>query len=223
LGLIIDRVAGTRRWPAALWIIPTTLVVLASILRPYVSLNYRESVYNSRVLAELRSLRPALEARGPESVLAGPFEANIAVLSTRGGQLFHFDHTGDSSLIPDREVHERHALNAWLQGHDEATYRPIALEKRFQVGPVVTNPEWKTENVVATRIAILREIQADPGPFLDRYRPTTLLLPTVKGVPARGGAWRRLAGDDRWTLWEREPETPTGSTAASQELKGRSS
>jgi hypothetical protein len=154
-------------------------------------------------LRSLAPLAPALAELGPDDVLAGPAACNLAVLWGRGGQLYQSPHTAHRSLIPDREVHERHALNAWLQGRDEADYAAHALDEGSFSMTRSPRPEWQSEAVREVRLTLFRALLRGERPdLLERYRPTALLLPG--GVtPVRGGPWELAAQSPDWSLWRK--------------------
>jgi hypothetical protein len=193
-----------QRWLSWLWVVPAILVAIALAWRPYHALTAPESVENSRALASLRPLRPALGQLGADRVLAGPREARIALLFTRCAILYQVPYTAHSSMITDREVNERHALNAWLQGMGPADYARIADPDIFQVGPA-DEPSWRPAAIGRVRKEVFRQIQQDPAPFLERYRPDTLLLPASAPVPRRGGSWRLVQKYAAWSLWSKQP------------------
>jgi len=201
-GRLVERYAAPgRSWPAWLGVIPVVLLAIAAAWRPYHALHAPATAAYRRVFAELAPLRPALERLRPGQILAGPPAANLALLWTRCGQLYQDPQTGHSSMIADREVHERHALNAWLQGLDPAGYdRAIADAGPFAVGEG-DRPEWRPEAVQRARAACFREILVDPAPFLKRYHPDVLLLPAAAPAPTRGGPWSPSGTAPAWSLW----------------------
>lgn len=183
-------------------LVALTTSSIAFAWRPYEALHAPEAVWNSKVLEEIEPLRGALSELTINDVLAGPREVDIALVFSRSALLFHFPHSSHSSMIPDQEVHERHALNAWLLGYDRARYAEIAGDSRFSVGAAV-KPEWKKEAVLAARLKLFDRIDADPRPFMKRYHPNVLLTRADAPKPTRGGSWRSIASSDAWTLWKR--------------------
>src|SRR5262249_47480311 len=120
--------------------------------------------------------------------------------------LYQYDHTLCSSVTSDREVHERHALNAWLQGMSEDEYRQVAGRDKFPVGEVL-EPGWQPDAVTSARAAIFRALLAGGStPLLARCRPHYLLRPSAAGPPpaARGGPWAVVKSGGEWALWTRD-------------------
>lgn len=187
------------------WFVVLTTTSIAFAWRPYEALHAPEAVWNSKVLEEIEPIRGALSELTINDVLAGPREANIALLFSRSALLFHDPHSSHSSMIPDGEVHERHALNAWLLGFDRLRYAAIAGDARFAAG-FSDNPAWTKEAVLAARLKLFDRIEADPRPFMKRYHPNVLLLRVDAPKPTRGGSWRSIASSDVWTLWKRIEE-----------------
>jgi hypothetical protein len=175
--------------------VPAGLLVLALVWRPYEALHAPWSVSLNQTLRSLDPIWPALEELGTDDVLAGPFEANVAVLAGRAGQLYQFNQTSHSSLIPDEEVHLRHALNAWLRGLSRDEYGREAASRPFP-GGAVTKPSWRPEAVAARRLELFDRLESDPAEaaaMLDRFDPTALLRPTADGPP-------RVAAPGRFKL-----------------------
>jgi hypothetical protein len=161
-----------------------------------------EAVKLHAMLDELRDLRPTLETLDTRSVIAGPPVANIALLFTRGGQLYQFHQTSHSSVTTDREVNERFALNAALIGLD-VTHRDDPNE-RFQVS-LLKRPEWEWPAVEAERAAILNELRGENGrALLKKYAVTHLLLPA--GRTPGVGSWQIVKTGSTWTLWTTKPQ-----------------
>jgi len=206
LALLIDR----RTWPrprlgaAALAAVPILLTALALAWRPYEALHAPEAVTLCQTLRDLAPLRPALARLGPGDILAGPREANVALLLGFGGQLYQYDQTVVSSVIPDAEVHERHALNAWLLGLSLDEYVADAA-RSTAVSASVDDPNWLPAALRATRGAIFRSLLAGHSDaLLARYRPDALLRPARLGLPPRGGPWVRVDAPGPWALWRRK-------------------
>lgn len=194
-----------RSWgPAryALWLIPAGLLLIAAAWRPYEAVKAPEAAWNNRVLAEMRPLESELAALGPDCVLAGPKEANIALLFTRCGQLYEQPQTSHSSVIPDTEVLEREALNAWLQGKSSDEYIAEAAKEPFQVGPS-QNPAWKPDAIAAERARVFQQVTITPWTYLERYRPYELLLPVGRKPPMSVTVkWVSVKATDKWALWK---------------------
>jgi hypothetical protein len=192
---ILDRLRPGR-WQFALWVFPITLVLIALVWRPFEALHQRHSVVQGRILRELDPLRPTLADLSPYETLAGPPEANTALLMTRAGLLYQYDQSWVSSLLPASEVNERFALNAWLLGMDMPRFRDAIVE-REPVRERGMGPEWiKTFQVV---------LDGKADDLMARHKVGALLLPADAPPPIRGGPWRRDAAGDRWILWRRDP------------------
>jgi hypothetical protein len=206
----LDRWPG-RHWRPWLWLVPIATLAIAAVWRPYEALTAPEAVASTRVLRELRGLRPALEGLGPEAVLAGTPEARLALLYTRGGLLFEAPYTAHNSLIPDEEVSQRHALNAWLAGLDLSSYRRAAMPPfPYQAVPIDV-PRWRPEAIARRRVAIFASLlRGDGDALLRRFHPDALLLPATAPAPERGGPWRRLAATREWALWVKAPSGAAG-------------
>ncbi len=200
---VLDRYSGNRPHRLIpLATVPLAMVALAVVWRPFEALHAKEAVENSRILSGMADIRPGLAGLTPDRILAGPTEARVALLLGRSGMLFQDPHTSHSTLIPDREVHERHALNAWLQGISAEDYAKTCAIGRFQVG-AESLPEWEPDAVAAARLAIFRAIEADNGKaLLSRYRPDVLLLPADLPSPPRGGPWSLLLRGKSWSVWK---------------------
>jgi hypothetical protein len=212
LALVIDRLtADSTVWTGRLgwlWAVPVGLSLMALVWRPYEVMRCPITVEHNRVLRALEPLRPALARLGPSDILAGPREANVAALFGFGGQLYQYDHTLCSSVTSDEEVHERHALNAWLQGMSLEEYLKVAGRDKFPVGEVL-EPGWQPDAVTSARAAIFRDLLAGrSAALLARYRPNYLLRPSAAGPPPpdRGGPWVRVEAGGEWAFWERGPE-----------------
>lgn len=196
LGALVLDGLGPSRWKSALWALPAVLVAIALAWRPYDALRHRFPVQSAQLWRELEPLAAALGDLGPDETLAGPGESNLALLMTRAGHLYDYDHTWDSSPVPTAEVGQRFALDAWLMGMD----MPRFLEASAERQPVVRD---------GMRAAWTGDFQAvlDGGaaPLLERFRVGALLLPSSAPEPTRGGPWRRAASGEAWTLWRRDP------------------
>ncbi len=211
LGMIV---LGIERWcpprRRALWalaVVPLLFFGFAAVWRGHHALTSPETLANAHALKTLRPLRPDLDDLGPDRVLAGPAAARVALLWSRSGLLYHQPNTGITELYSNREVNERHALNAWLQGLDVEQYRPLARSPSYEHGIASTPPELTAEGVARDRIALFREIDRDPTPFLDRYHPDVLLLPRDAPDPERGGPWKLIQRTPDWSLWETRDTT----------------
>jgi hypothetical protein len=199
---LAPRLRNWGRLRFALWLIPAGLLVTAAAWRPYEAIKAPEAAWNSRVLGELQPLEGPLAALGPDCVLAGPKETDLALLFSRCGQLYQQPYTAHNSVITDEEVNERHALNAWLQGKTPAEYLVSAREEPLQVGPS-PNPAWQPETVAFERSKIFTRVSADATPFLVRYRPTALILRAGATPPSGSGEWRLVQNSEKWNLWAR--------------------
>jgi hypothetical protein len=206
IGQVLDRAWTLQpRRLAALWLAPGTLVTVALLWRPYEALTAPEPVEVAVNLRALAPLRPALSRLGPTCVLAGPPPAvHVALLVSRCSLLYHNDNSQVVSLISDREVHERDALDAWLRGLDLPAYERLSTIDHFGYVEPDDN-RWPLEQIKRERLALFRALLEGDLTLLHRYQPTCLLLPTPQRPPAAGGPWRRLEGDSAWTLWERSP------------------
>jgi len=182
-------------------VMPVGMLFIAVLFRPFEALKAEESAINSQLLAEQRPLRAALGTLSAECSLAGPKEADVALLFSRAGQLYQVPHTSQTSLISDREVNERHALNAWLMGFERADYAAEARPETWRRG-VAADTADELDTIAQNRLAIFDALEKDGAPaLLARYRPCALLLPTGAAPPRRGGVWTSLAKSPRWTLW----------------------
>lgn len=209
--LAVDRWwPSGRRGLGALAIVPALVLVLGVGWRWYQALHGPEARMNAQALAELRPLQPDLARLGPENTLVGPAMARVALLYSRSGMLYQRDQSAISSLIPMRELNERHALDAWLLGLDEAGYRDVAHEPSFERGQLRVEPEFTAEVLANQRLEIFREIERAPTPFLERYQPDALLLPSSAPPPQRGGPWRLVREAPAWSLWTKVEVDPEG-------------
>ena len=203
LALLLDRRDWGRGSLLAIEAAPLGLVFLALIWRPYEALRAPESITLNATLRVLQPLRSTLASLGPGDILAGPRETNIAMILSHAGQLYQFDQTMVSSLIPDEQLHERNALNAWLRGLSLEEY---LLEISNAPLPALssTDPAWRVDALAATRSAIFLGLERGRSTeLLNRYRPNTLLRASLLGPPPRGGMWWSAAASHEWTLWKR--------------------
>jgi hypothetical protein len=200
---VLDRWRGARPTGlSAAWLLPAAWVVLALVWRGYEALHAPNAVQNSRWLAEVRPLRSALAALEPDHALAGPEAANVALLFTRCAQLYQFPYTWNS-FIPDEAVHQRHALNGWLQGLDRETYAATAAADRVDYGK---QSAWRPQAVQQARVALFDQLLRHPDPELvERYRADYLLLPAAAPTPERAGPWTLIQQSSHWNLWCRLP------------------
>ena len=204
VGRSADRWAGRRAvWAAAATV--AGLVVLAAVWRVWEPAHAPETVELNRTVTGLRLLRTAIEGLSPDTSLAGPSEVNLAILTGRCALLYHTPHTAQRMLVPDREVHARHALNGWLMGLTEADYAATAADPHFSMTRSA-RPEWQPEAVRDVRLAVFRELEAtNGGPLLRRHEPLALLRPTGIPPPTRGGRWVLSGELPNWNLWELKP------------------
>jgi hypothetical protein len=197
VGLLLARLRLRRPTLIALAAVVLLFPAVGGWLRVWQTAHAAEPVKYRKVLSELNDVRPALSGLSREDVLAGPFEANVAILFGQPGQLYQFNYSSHGSLIDDQTVHERFTLNVWLQGSEELTYSTDP----FQEG-VVTRPEWELESVHRQRLAIFQQLQeTGGGELLGKYSPTHLLLPAMAPAPSRGGPWVLLGKGKHWALW----------------------
>jgi hypothetical protein len=196
--------AGYRGAWRALVTVGIILVVFAAAWRWYESQSAQEPVWYNRVARDLEALAGPLAGLSPEVSLAGPRETNVAILFGRCGQLYMSPHTAHRSLIPDAQVHERHAANAWVCGLREEEYAGVAEGGHSFSMTHSSRPEWQPAAVRAVRLALFRKLAAGE-PVLDRFRPVAVLLGTGTGPP-RGGRWRVAGTTDRWVLWVPDDE-----------------
>ncbi len=204
LSQVLDRLLGNRRmWLLAIWALPVCLLLIALVWRPYEALYAPETVNLSRILGELRPLKPALASLDTESALAGPFEVNVALLHSRSAQLYNVPYSWTISMVPDTTLHQRHALNGWLQGMDLPTYIKTAATDYDEY---TTRPEWQANAVSQVRGEIFQKLLDNRQTELQTsYRPNYLILPTSDVAPERGGPWRVVQRSASWTLWARRP------------------
>lgn len=204
--VVVERsnLARGRVGAMALATVPILLVIFALAYRPFEALQAAEPARMNTTLRELSTIRPALERLRPDDILAGPPEVNLAVLCGFSGLLYQYDQTAVSSVIPDQEVLERHALNGWLQGLDQDTYSVEARRSQFTAGELL-QPGWEPEVVAAARLAIFDRLMAGESEgMLERYRPNVLLRRSSLEPPSRGGRWSRIeTAPGKWSLWKR--------------------
>jgi hypothetical protein len=195
--------APRLRWP--LLALGVGLALFAGLWRAHESRTAKEAVEHSRRLKELAPLAEALGQLSPDHTLAGPSLVDDALLLSRCGQLYQSPHTAHRSLIDDAEVHERHALNAWVRGLSEAEYAEAAGDAHFSMTKS-PRPEWQSDAVKEARLKAFRALEAR-GTVPERHRPLALLTPTGN-IPVRGGSWRKLASSPEWGLWELVGNSP---------------
>ncbi|CAN5229982.1 hypothetical protein BH11PLA2_BH11PLA2_21550 [soil metagenome] len=198
--LLLDRLRfWNHRRSVVLLVLSLAAVVLAITAHWQRCRSATEARFYRQTLSDLAELRPALNRLNEQSLLAGPKAANVALLFTRGGQLYQFDQTSHSSLTPDREVHERYVLNAWLSGR---VTEPDEPKERFQVS-LLKRPEWEWPAVDRQRQTIRDELQRDGGQaLLQRYPVTHLLTAAGDPAPISGGPWTLVAQGQQWSLWQ---------------------
>ena len=209
LGTWVDGL-GKRSGARALGsmaLLSTAFVAIALAWRPYESLHAPDAVRNRLIQLELRPLASALTRLGPEEMLAGPREADFAVLYGRAARLYASPYSW-TSLISDNSLHERHALNGWLQGLSASEYAEVAgLDKYSDDLP---REEWRTAAVGRARVAWFRIFERDAGrasATLERLHVDVLLLPRDATIPTRGGPWTMEVQSPRWSLWRRRSAT----------------
>jgi hypothetical protein len=206
LGQWLDRAARGRPWVLrSVALVPAGVLALALVWRPVEALRAPEPSRLAAALEDLKPLRPALGRLGPEFVLAGErTEVSVALLLSRCSLLNHSLHFPSLELIPDREVHERDALDAWLRGLDLAAYERQATLTRYGLADP-GDPRWPLDAIRRERVGYFRALERGDTTLLTRYPVDGLLRRTPDGPPPRGGSWSRLAGDATWTLWVRPP------------------
>ncbi len=114
-----------------LWVVPGVLLAVAAAWRPYEAVHAPEAVEFTEVLEDFRGLESTLAQLGPDQILAGHPWSRVAVLFSRCGLLFQEPHSYLSSVLADESVHERSALNFWLQG-----IAPRIVSGRQQGAPI---------------------------------------------------------------------------------------
>lgn len=193
LAVVLDRLRWDGRW---LWALPAAVVALGMFWRSYEATHCRESVLYNQTLRDLLPLRPALARLGPDDVLAGPWQAGVAVMLGDSGLLYQYDQTLVTSFISTRDAHQRKGLSAWLRG--------LSLEESLD--------ELRLEESSHGRVDRWRRIFHEDlfagvlvGPLLDRYRPNYLLRARADGPPKaeRGGPWTLVETRGTWSLWRR--------------------
>ncbi len=192
LAMVLDRLRWDTRW---LWALPVMVVGLGLFWRPYEAIHCRESALYNQTLRDLLPLRPALARLGPNDVLAGPWQAGVAVMLGDSGLLYQYDQTLVTSFIPTHVAYERKALSAWLRG---LTLEESLDELRFEDAPRA--PDAGLE--IYTDLFFTRAMS---GKLLKQYRPNYLLRPHADGPPDddRGGPWRLVETRGAWSLWRR--------------------
>lgn len=211
------RWTGKVRLKSLAWAFPVALLAIAAVWRPYEVLHAPLAKDMSQSLRELRPLRAALAPLEEERVLAGPWQTQVAMLYSRCALLFA-DPLTTISLIPLEEVNQRHALNAWLQGLDEAGYRHAPnLAVVNEYGYIW--PETREETLVRNRLAIFKRFLEDPraGELLtEHFGVTDLLLPASSAPPVRAGPWSLTEKTGSWWLWKRTVSKYAGSRPGSR-------
>jgi hypothetical protein len=160
-----------------LWVVPGVLLTVAASWRPYEAVHAREPVELSDRLDNFRGLEATLAKLGPDTILAGAYDARLALLFTRGGLLYHEPHSYQSSLLTEESVHQRHALNARMIGLNFDDYRRLIRKYPFQVVRSGETGRWSQEAADRRREEIYESIYDDRGAVLfGRYRPDAILL-----------------------------------------------
>jgi hypothetical protein len=212
--LWIDQQTPDGRWRARLrWlaVVPAACLVLALVWRPYEALHAPDAVHLAAALEEVRPLEPSLRALGPEFVLSGPSpQVDVALLFSRCSLLNHRLQLMTLSLIPDQELHERDALDAWLRGDDLASYKRTYLPLQEEPAELpqwgftyADDPRWPRGEIRAERLRLFRLLLDGERALIDRYHVDGLLRPTSDGVPPRGGPWVLRSHSGTWSLWTR--------------------
>lgn len=183
------------------------ILITGIFARNYEAVYAKEPMKYTKILKEIEPLRPALSEIDQNSILAGSFEANVASLFTQGGQLFQFNQTSHSSAIPDHEVLERHALNAWLLGYSMDKYKDTDFNMNFTGGKAYLKPpKWQPERIKANMVEIFNSLLSGEREkeLLEKYAPNYLLLDFTQ-KPTRGGEWQAVTSNSpNWTLWKRK-------------------
>ncbi len=189
----------------ALWVVPGLLLPIAAVWRPYEALHAPDAVRYNRLLQELRPLRRSLAAMDTDSSLAGSSTAKLAILYSRNAILYASPSMW-TCLIPDDELHRRHALNGWLTGLDTRAYSDWA-GKDLCFGDDLPQTHLGPKAVRKARVSIFDSLTnaRTPPPWIDPYRPLYLLLPTTSSRPLRGGPWFLVQRSPNWALWSRHP------------------
>jgi hypothetical protein len=198
----IPQVFTPRAFRSVAWGLTGSLVLIAFVWRPYEVIRARTSIQMAHTLQELRPLRSVLQSLGTGRTLAGPWQSQVAMLHGRNAVLF-FEPETPILLISMDEVNERHALNAWLKGVDEAEYQ-VSPTLGYTTKFGYLRPEWSSQGVARQRLAIFQRLlaQASEGERLaNRFGVTDLLLPATAPAPTRAGPWRLVQSSPSWSLW----------------------
>jgi hypothetical protein len=185
-----------------------SIVSTGVLLRSYEPVYAKEPIKLSNILEEIRPLYPFLARIDRNSVLAGPMEANVASLFTKGGQLYQFNQTSHSSVVSDTSVLERHALNSWLLGYSFQDYQDDDyLANHFSGGGnLYIKPEkWQAKSVNKIRLDIFKDIldEKRDRELLGKYSPI-FLLQEVSKSPRNREDWEILSKSTKWVLWKKK-------------------
>ena len=175
------------------------------LVRLYEPVYAKEPTELSKILEEIRPLRPFLAQIDRNAVLAGPMEANVASLFTRGGQLYQFNQTSHSSVVSDTSVLERNALNAWLLDYSLNEYQDENyLDRHFNVGAYIKPEKWQPASVKKVRLNIFKSLISGKRDveLLDKYLPDFLLQKLDK-APLIKKDWKVVAKSKKWILWKK--------------------
>ncbi len=187
-------------WSQVFWVVPVILFAIALIWRPAEALSAREPVSYTQLLRELDGLKPSLGRLTPVDVLAGPIEADVGLLLGDGGQLYQYPHTSHSSAIPDQDVHERFALNAWLTNRTREELVAESKQTAFENGYDDPTANSNKETVATKRLEIFDELERTGGSrLLKKYQPNWILMRSDGNLPR--GRWVMDASTGPWTLW----------------------
>ena len=191
------------------WFVPATLLTVAGFWRPFEATHAPDAVRLNRDLANIKASQPitSLGRLGPDDLASVPQGLDVASLISRCGFLWLEPHSYLSSVSDLESLHERHALNAWLQGESPESYRKLNREFPFLVVPSGDSARWSPEVAARRRLEIFGAIEADRGAkLLARYRPNFVLSGTDQ--PPRGGPWRRVDSDGVRSLWTLDRPVP---------------
>lgn len=201
-------ILGLRVLPSSSWVsfcvlaVGTVVAAFAFVWRAEEPKHCRETISLNETLRELTLLADDLQRLSPDTSLAGPDETRVAILFGRCGQLYNVPHTSHRSLIPDDEVHLRHAANAWLQGVSEEQYRIDARDPHFSMTPS-SRPEWQADAVAESRMMLFQEIEKNPTK-IERFQANAILTRRTAPRP-RGDGWIETARTNEWILWTKSP------------------
>ena len=131
-----------------LWLLPAFTIAVAGAWRPFEATRAPDPIRLNQLVDAIRSshLDETLGRLGPDRVLSAPRDLDVAILFSRCGLLWQEPHSYLSSLNGEESLHERHALNAWLQGETVEGYRQLNREYPFLVVPSGDTARWSAED-----------------------------------------------------------------------------